>query len=217
MRASRWGVDGHPLRGAFLPAVTLPRRMFAAAAMRFPAPLLVGEPGTLRLTVADVRHRHGQSGDLVFVEVDRVLSQGGTDRVTERQTIVYRDAGGRVAPVQPEPGEVFEDAWHPGPVDLFRFSAVTFNAHRIHYDLPYAQGEEGYPGLVVHGPFTAAKLCALAAASRPGAAMRGFAFRAAAPLFAGQPVRLRPGATPRTFEARRCDGVAAMTAEADFA
>ncbi len=212
------GTDGHPRRGGFLPAIHLPRRMFAAASLRFPAPLVLGAPGALIMTVAEIRHRPGKAGDLVFVEVDRSLVQDGVERVSERQTIIYRGAGAPVPPVTPAPLRERRGAepWCPGPVELFRFSAVTFNAHRIHYDLPYAQAEEGYPALVVHGPLTAAKLCALAARSEPGRAMAHFSFRAAAPIFAGQTVLLAPAAAPGAVEAVRCDNVIAMTAQAGF-
>ncbi len=209
--------DGHPQRGGFMPPVRLPRRMFAAASFRFVAALTLEAEAELRLTIADVRHRSGSAGDLVFVDVERSLAQAGLDRVIERQTIVYRGAGEPAAAIEPAaalPGTGI--VWAPGPVDLFRFSAVTFNAHRIHYDAAYAQREEGYPGLVVHGPFTAAKLCALAARGHPGMRMRSFEFRANAPLFAGQPIRLQPGTEPGTVEAIRCDGVTAMRALAGF-
>ena len=210
------GADGHPRRGGLLPPVRLPRRMFAAAAMTFDAPLEVGGPAELSLTVAEVRHRAGKTGDLVFVEVDRVLSQDGVQRLSERQTIVYRGLGAATPPVAPTdlPPHRNAEVWTPGPVDLFRFSAVTFNSHRIHYDLPYATGEEGYPGLVVHGPFTAARLFALARA-RAGKDLRTFSFRAVAPLFAGQPIYLAPGAEDGDVQALRCDGAVAMTARAE--
>lgn len=209
------GPDGHPRRGGLLPPVRLPRRMFAAASMTFVAPLKLDAPAELSITVADVRHRAGKAGDLVFVEVDRRLSQEGAERLTERQTIVYRGLGDpapSVGLIDPPPRR---DAivWAPGPVDLFRFSAVTFNAHRIHYDLPYATGEEGYPGLVVHGPFTAAKLFALAR-TRAGRPVRRFEFRAVAPLFAGQPIYLTAGEAEGEMRAIRCDGAVAMTAKA---
>ncbi len=219
-RAEDLGPDGHPRRGpGLLPPVSLPRRMFAASAMRFAAPITLGLPAELRLTVSDVQHRAGKSGDLVFVEVDRVITQDGHACVTERQTLVYRDAGDSapaIVPIATAPVEGSE-VWTPGPADLFRFSAVTFNAHRIHYDLPYARDEEGYPGLVVHGPFTAAKLAALASAQHP---LKAFSFRAVAPLFADQPVRLSPrGApgrgAPGAYEAIRCDGVVAMLAQVE--
>jgi 3-methylfumaryl-CoA hydratase len=211
----RLGPDGHPLRGqGILPPVRLERRMFAAATMSFIAPLELGAPAELTLTLAEVRHRSGRSGDLVFVEVDRVLTQDGAERLRERQTIVYRAAGERTAPVEPrdtpEPAEAAR--WTPSPVELFRFSAATFNSHRIHYDLPYARDVEGYPGLVVHGPLTAARLFAYAT-SRIGP-IAHFTFRAQAPLFAGQPILLAPGEGPGQVHAIRCDGTVAMTAEA---
>lgn len=214
-RADGLGADGHPLRDAgLLPPVTLPRRMFASAAMRFTEPLVLGKEAQMTLTVADVKHRAGKTGDLVFVEVDRVVTQEGRERLSERQTLVYRDAGGRVPAVEPfeTHGAAAEADWTPGPVDLFRFSAATFNSHRIHYDLPYARDEEGYPDLVVQGPFTAVKLYDFAARAHPTAAARSFSFRASAPLFAGQPVRLAAGAKPGEVEAVRCDGAIAMTA-----
>lgn len=208
------GPDGHPRKGGFLPAVTLPRRMFAASNITFEAPIETGYEGQLTSTVADVTHKSGRSGDLVFVEVDRVLVQEGTVRVSERQSYVYRGEGeGGPVPMpqpaaQPPEGEV----WQPNEVNLFRFSAATFNSHRIHYDLPYTTGVEGYPALVVHGPFTAAKLAALAA--RDGA-LASFSFRAMAPIFLGQPVYLRK--TPDgAVEAVRCDGATAMRAEVTY-
>jgi 3-methylfumaryl-CoA hydratase len=209
--------DGHPRRGGLLPPVRLPRRMFAAATMAFTEPLTLDAPAELTLTVADVRHRAGKTGDLVFVEVDRLITQHDRERLTERQTIVYRSAGGITQPVVPTdlPPHRDADVWTPGPVDLFRFSAATFNSHRIHYDLPYAKAEEGYPGLVVHGPLTAARLFAFARA-RAGRAVRRFEFRAMAPLFAGQPIYLAPGSEAGDVQAIRCDGAVAMSAVARF-
>jgi len=170
--------------------------------------------------IVDVAHKDGRSGELVFLELEKTISQGGEVCVVERQTIVYRGDGGKVPPVEPAPeaGASGDAVWRPGPVDLFRFSAVTFNGHRIHYDAPYATGVEGYPGLVVHGPFTASKLCRLAAGLRPGTAMHGFAFRAAAPLFCDQPVRLKAedGEGGLALSAVRQDGKVAVTAQASF-
>lgn len=210
---ARIGPDGHPLRGDFLPAVSLPRRMFAGAETEFLAPLVLGQEAERHSRIADVKHRAGKAGDLVFVEVAIEIRQGGATCLRERQSIVYRDAGGATPAVQPAPVAAQGETWTPGPVDLFRFSAVTFNSHRIHYDQRYAREEEGYPDLVVHGPFTALKLCGLAA--RAGA-LRGFAFRAQAPLFVGQPVVLvdKAGAGERSLEAVRCDGAIAMAATA---
>ncbi|MDB5583578.1 MAG: 3-methylfumaryl-CoA hydratase [Bradyrhizobium sp.] len=211
------GLDGHPRRGGFMPPIPLPRRMFAATAFRFEAPLLLDWEAEVEVRIADVTHKSGRTGDLVFVIVDRTVTQAGAVRVTERQTIVYRDAGDTPvslsvpaddAELMPADGEI----WYPGSVNLFRFSAVTFNGHRIHYDVPYATGVEGYPALVVQGPFTAARLAMLAA--RDGD-LAGFAFRAQLPLFVDQPVRLvRTG--PGEFEALRCDGAVATSARASY-
>jgi 3-methylfumaryl-CoA hydratase len=211
------GPDGHPRRGGLLPPVRLPRRMFGAAVMTFVEPLTLDEEGELSITVVDVRHRSGKTGDLVFVDVDRRISQDRRERISEHQTIVYRGLGDAVAAIEPTdlPPRRDAEVWLPTPVDLFRFSAVTFNSHRIHYDQPYATGEEGYPGLVVHGPFTAAKLFALAQA-RAQRDIRRFEFRAVAPLFVGQPIYLAQGAEDGEVQALRCDGAVAMNAKAVF-
>ena len=212
--ADQLGDDGHPKRGGFLPPVTLVRRMFASAQMQFGSPLALGRNAERISSVFDVAHKAGRSGDLVLVQVDHSIIQDGEKKVSERQTIVYRDAGGSVPPIQPAvvPVEAGDVEWQPRAVDLFRFSAVTFNSHRIHYDLPYATGEEGYPALVVHGPFTAVKLFGRARGKgRPSA----FSFRAAAPIFLGQPVIFR-AAADGSFRAIRADGVDAMIAKADY-
>lgn len=209
-RDEELGPDGHPKRGAFLPDITLPRRMFAAADIVFEAPLVPEAEARMVATIADVTHKRGKSGDLVFVEVDRTISQGGAVCVRERQSYVYRDLGDPVP--LPIPGKVQSgEVWKPDSVSLFRFSAATFNSHRIHYDLPYAIEAEGYPALVVHGPFTAAKLAGLAA--RKGA-LRRFAFRAQAPLFLGQPIYLEDNGSE--VRALRCDGVTAMSAKVEY-
>jgi 3-methylfumaryl-CoA hydratase len=205
------GDDGHPKRGGFLPAITLPRRMFASANMLFEAPLLLGEEAQCASTIVDVSHKSGRSGDLVFVEVSRRLKQRGVVRVRERQSYVYRgDAAPTPLPVV-DGEDIAGETWAPTVVNLFRFSAATFNGHRIHYDQPYATQVEGYPALVVHGPFIAAKLAGLAGRGR---ALASFAFRAQAPLFLGQPVRLQDAGAE--MRAVRCDGAVAMTATVTF-
>ena len=219
---SALGPDGHPPRGAFMPPVTLPRRMFAGSDVQFLRPLAIGQAVTRVSRIAAVDHRHGKTGHLVFVRVAMTLSQSGEPCIEEEQTIVYRAAGARVPPVQDAPrqpladGQTAED-WLPTPVELFRYSSVTFNGHRIHYDLPYTVNEEGYPGLVVHGPLTATRLCDFAGrlAGRP---LTRFTFRGEAPAFVGQPIRLvgsvRDGAV--AVRAERADGVTAMSATASF-
>jgi len=204
------GPDGHPRRGLFLPPIALPRRMFASAELRFEAPLALGEAAELSTTITDLRRRSGRSGELVLMDTERRLTQAGALKILERQTAAYREAGAPT-PAVAETWTGEGELWRPRPVDLFRFSAATYNSHRIHYDQPYAREEEGYPELVVHGPFTAAKLCGLARslASKP---LKAFSFRAQAPLFVGQAVRLRGGQDAGTVEAVRCDGQVAMTA-----
>ena len=206
------GPDGHPKRGGdgLMPPITLPRRMFAAGALEFREPLALGQDAELNLTIADVRHRSGRSGDLVFVEVDRTLTQAGRIRIQERQTIVYRDVGEPTPAVVPAAeAPAGDETWTPTAVDLFRYSAATFNSHRIHYDRPYATEEEGYPGLVVQGPFTASKLFAFAKARLAGAPLQ-FGFQARSPLFEGQPVCLSSGDSAGQAQAARCDGAICM-------
>lgn len=200
------GADGHPTRGGFLPGITLPRRMFAASKLEFGAPLLLETDARLVSRIADVNHKRGRSGALVFVEVERTIEQNGKVSVREQQSLVYRGEGEPTALPEALPILPAGEVWFPNAVNLFRFSAATFNAHRIHYDLDYAREIEGYPALVVHGPFTATKLAALAMRNGP---LKRFSFRALAPLFLGQPIYLR-FAGADTVEAVRCDGVVAM-------
>ena len=208
------GPDGHPKKGGFVPDIALPRRMFAASEMTFERPLDIGAQAELSSTIIDVTHKSGRSGDLVFVDVERVLSQRSEERVRERQTYVYRGQGTSGQLSLPCPADKAPDGevWQPSEVNLFRFSAATFNAHRIHYDLPYARDVEGYPALVVHGSFTAARLAALAERKGP---LASFAFRAKAPLFLGQPVYLRR-LSETEVEAVRCDGMTAMAATVGY-
>jgi 3-methylfumaryl-CoA hydratase len=215
--AETLGADGHPRRGGLMPPVRLPRRMFAASVIDFSEPLALDEAAELSITIADVRHRAGKTGDLVFVETDRRLTQEGRTRLAERQTIVFRGLGERTPPVvaaDPLPSAPGAETWSPRTADLFRFSAATFNSHRIHYDLPYTRDEEGYPDLIVHGPFTAARLFGFARGRATGP-IRRFSFRALSPLFAGQPILLAPGEGPGEVQAIRADGAVSMTARAD--
>jgi 3-methylfumaryl-CoA hydratase len=206
------GPDGHPRRGIFLPPIALPRRMFASSTLTFEAPLELGKPAELTSSIKDLRRRSGrQSGEMVLMDQTRELTQGGVVKLTETQTIVYREMGDPTPAVADTGAGGEGELWLPNTVDLFRYSAATYNGHRIHYDQAYAKAEEGYPDLVVHGPFTAAKLCDLAArtAGRP---LKTFSFRAQAPLFVNQPVRLRAGEEANTVVAVRCDGQVAMSA-----
>lgn len=210
------GPDGHPKRGDFLPNVFLSRRMFAAADLTFHAPLTLGAEAKMVSTIISVNHKSGRSGDLVFVKVQREISQDEKLCVTEVQTIVFRPEGDPVPPI-PVVKQLKTDCevWTPGPVQLFRFSAMTYNAHRIHYDLPYATTEEGYPGLVVHGPFTAIKLLDYAC-RKEGRPAHHYSFRGVAPLFTTQEILLSRGDESNQFEATRCDGAIAMVADVEF-
>ena len=181
------GPDGHPARGGFLPPVPLPRRMWAGGAVEFHAPIKIGDVVTRRSVIEDVTVKHGRSGALCFVTVRHHVSSGGRSALTERQDIVYRDVTRKTsAAIGPAPdkaprGAHSMDVAASAPF-LFRYSALTFNGHRIHYDAPYAQNEESYPGLVIHGPIQATMLCQFAADLR-GTAPKEFHFRSLAPIF----------------------------------
>jgi 3-methylfumaryl-CoA hydratase len=212
--------DGHPQRGGFLPPIPYPRRMFAGARMKALAPLVIGEPAERIGTVRDVALKSGKSGALAFVTVEYRFVQRGVTCIEEEQDIVYREPGPPVpAPVAAELPPLAEGAWScslvPDTRLLFRFSALTFNAHRIHYDRPYAMAEEGYPGLVVHGPLTALLLLDLVRrnSTRPVA---GFMFRGLAPLFDGHVLRLvgRLVDDSVELEAQGADGRIALAATA---
>lgn len=205
------GPDGHPARGGFYPPVSLPRRMFAGAEMQFHRPLIAGVPAMQMRVLEAIDLKRGRSGDLLLGRVRIEIWQEGEKALEELQTIVWRDGGAAVdLPVPASPPPVGDAAFTATAVQLFLFSAATANAHRIHYDLGYARDVEAYPALVVHGPLVAAQLLGLWE-RRHGPARR-FAFRALAPLFAGQPVSLR--ASDDGLAALRCDGTVAVTAEA---
>ncbi|MFE3739001.1 MaoC family dehydratase N-terminal domain-containing protein [Streptomyces sp. NPDC059134] len=220
---SELGPDGHPRRGGFLPPVRLPRRMWAGGALRFMAPLRTGVPVRRTSILADVRESEGRSGPLVFVTVDHKLRQEGAPVLTERQDLVYRGApvtppaARERAPEDTPPPGLWQRALVPDPVLLFRYSALTFNAHRIHYDRPYACEEEGYPGLVVHGPLTATLLLDLYLRRRPGARVTGFRFRGVRPAFDGRELTLHatPTGTGADLYAADDRGRTVMSAEVD--
>ncbi|WP_417722328.1 FAS1-like dehydratase domain-containing protein [Salipiger sp.] len=179
------GTDGHPARGGFLPPVPLPRRMWAGGAFEFHAAPRIGETITRRSVIEDVTMKEGRTGTLCFVTVTHHVSAGDRALITERQDIVYRNADAPGAPKktpEPAPAGASSKEIAATPVLLFRYSALTFNGHRIHYDQPYVTGEEGYPGLIIHGPIQATMLAQYAADLR-GAAPARFTFRSLSPIF----------------------------------
>jgi 3-methylfumaryl-CoA hydratase len=223
VRNSQVGPDGHPARGDFLPPVPLPRRMFAGRRVRFLTDLRVGDEMRRESTIRGVTVKQGRTGQMVFVTVQTDISSPRALAITEEQDIVYREApeaGAPPPPPQPAPAKA---AWRntvtPDEVMLFRYSAVTFNGHRIHYDHPYVTGAEGYPGLVMNGGLTTLLTVELARrnSSRPLAAV---ASRNVRPMFANRPITFggEPSADGKTAKLWAADdtGALALTAEAEF-
>lgn len=219
---ARIGPDGHPQRGGFFPPVELQRRMFAGEQATFHAPLIIGEPATRTGTISKLEEKEGRSGRLVLATAYYRIEQGGRLCIEDYHNAVYLAGGGQT----PAPGaDDFTppaDAWHrkikADPVLLFRYSALTFNSHRIHYDSDYARNEEGYPALVVQGPLTALLLAELARTNM-GKRMTAYSFRGRAPVFEPWPFHLvgQPGDGGAVeLQAVRNDGVVAMTATAEF-
>jgi 3-methylfumaryl-CoA hydratase len=216
------GRDGHPRRGGFLPPVPLPRRMWAGGRLAFEADLPVGEPAERVSEVVEVALREGRTGPLVFVTVRHTLTGGRGRAVVEEHDIVYREDP-RPGDAAPAPKAAPADAaWsrevNPDPVLLFRYSALTFNGHRIHYDRSYATGVEGYPGLVVHGPLMATLMLDLARRERPGDRLARFEFRALAPVFDTAPFTVagRPEGSGAALWVAGPGGALAMSGSAEF-
>lgn len=222
-RQSEIDIDGHPRRGGFLPPVPLPRRMWAGGRLNFDASIALGTEITRRSTIAEVTAKAGSTGNMVFVTVHHEIASASGTAIREEQDIVYREA--------PKPGSAVPTGQNeaapcdstrrfmPDPTQLFRFSALTFNAHRIHYDRDYCRDAEGYPGLVMQGPFIATLLVDHLMRFKPGAKLRAFKFRAQQPLFDTAPFDLclkqRDGGAD--LWALDPEGRKAMTAEAEFA
>ncbi len=187
------GADGHPVADIDLP----PRRMWASSDVRFLAPIRVGARVDRRSRVIDRIMKQGSSGRLLFLTVEHIMLTEGAVAVEEMRSIVYREAAASAPPqrslspsVDLPPDAPWRRSLIPSPALLFRYSALTFNSHRIHYDLPYARDVEGYPGLVVHGPLMATLLLDLADRELGPNRLTRFAFRAMAPAFADAPLSL---------------------------
>lgn len=217
---SQLSSDGHPQRGGFMPPIPLPRRMFAGSRMTFHAPLRLAASAVRESVIRDIAMKHGKSGTLAFVTVESAIMQDGVVCIEEEQDIVYRAPSAPVAaPPSVSLGDAPADCWTrdvvPDPRLLFRFSALTFNAHRIHYDREYAMRDEGYPGLVVHGPLNAVLLANLVRehTSRP---IVQFSFRGVSPVFDVAPYRLLARTTGDQVhcEVVTAGGTVALTATA---
>ncbi|NML87640.1 hypothetical protein HHL26_00960 [Sphingobium sp. TB-6] len=222
------GEDGHPRRdptsSSFLPPVPLPRRMWASSKVEFLHPLRIGETVKRRSRVKAITPKQGGSGPLVFLEVEHETTSEDRVAVREVQSIVYRAAAPEGAPAAPPPGPELKglDGWSatrtltPSEPLLFRFSALTFNSHRIHYDLPYATAEEGYRGLVVHGPLIATLLLDLAQRAFGEQPLSRFSFRAMSPAICGDALHLalREGEAGLELMALASDGRQVMAATA---
>ncbi|MBM08273.1 MAG: acyl-CoA dehydrogenase [Magnetovibrio sp.] len=218
------GSDGHVKLGGFLPPVGLPRRMWAGGRIEFIRPLCIGDTARRLSTIKSVDYKRGKSGELVFVVVGHEIFAMDQLAIKEEHNIVYREAHepGKSSPVTKRAPETAK--WSreisPDPVLLFRYSALTFNGHRIHYDRPYALNEEGYPGLVVHGPLIATLLMDLCCQENPSSSLVSFDYRAISPLFDIETFTVNgtPGDDNKTaslWAANHTGGVA-MQAEAQF-
>jgi hydroxyacyl-ACP dehydratase HTD2-like protein with hotdog domain len=210
------GPDGHPLVGRFLPPIPDRRRMFAGGRFTVREPMRFGDVVTRRAELATTAVKHGRTGELLFVTVRHTFLRDGTELAVEEQDLVYRSGDPAARPATPsfEPPEATAHWMLPvtaDPVLLFRFSALTYNAHRIHYDEPYTTRVEGHPGLVVHGPLLA--LLCLEMPRRAGREVREFAFRARSPVYAGQPFVVC-GEPSGDLRIAAPGGVTAMTVDA---
>jgi 3-methylfumaryl-CoA hydratase len=214
--AAATGPDGHWGRGIFQPPAD-GRRMWAGGRVTWRRPLVVGEPVERLSTVKAVSAKQGRSGPLVFVTTEHRYGGASDVAVVEEQDLVYRAGAATGAPPPAPPSAAWRREWRADPVLLFRYSALTFNGHRIHYDQAYAREVEGYAGLVVHGPLLATLLLDLVRRERPEAVVRSFAFRALAPVLADRPFAVcgvPQGGGARLWVEER--GQLRMTAEVTF-
>ncbi|MDJ0951981.1 MAG: MaoC family dehydratase N-terminal domain-containing protein [Alphaproteobacteria bacterium] len=222
---STLGPDGHPERGGFLPPIALQRRMFAGARTVFHRPLRAGEAIRREGEVASIEPKEGRSGALVVVLVRFHIHGEDGLALEEELDLIYRDGAAPARTRTKSDPAIAAPDWRrtitPDPVTLFRYSALTFNGHRIHYDRTYAMEEEGYPGLVVHGPLIATYLAELCRDNTDDRPLARFGFRARRPLFDTAPFEVTgvmdPDGRGCHLEALDPDGAVAMTAEASFA
>ncbi len=223
VRRSGLGADGHPSKGGFLPPVTRPRRMWAGGRIKYLADVSVGADAAKRSKILKVEQKTGKRGSLCFVTVEHTITSGGVACIVEEQDIVYREPpppGAAAAPERYDAQAQWTQNVTPDTTLLFRYSALTFNGHRIHYDQPYARNEEGYPDLVVHGPLISTLLQGFAIAHGGGRRMSAFEYRGVSPLFVSRAFTLEGNTREDgalSVWARGPDGELAMSGVASFA
>jgi 3-methylfumaryl-CoA hydratase len=214
------GLDGHPIVNELFDSEAYPRRMFAGARISWPGTAHVGEQLTRRSRVANVVTKEGRSGSLLFLTVENEIYEQGNLVIREEQDLVYRAAAGSSPAAPSSGGDVDQQTWTWSlpitidPVSLFRFSALTYNAHRIHYDRAYATQTEGYPSLVVHGPLQAISLAELCRRFEPESSLASFSFRAQKPAFEGAPLRFCGRHEGDEIELAALDGTGHVTVSA---
>lgn len=219
------GYDGHAALGGFLPPVPLPRRMWAGSRLKFHAPMRIGRELKKVSTIKSIKAKNGRSGQLVFITVGHQVFDGDTFGIDEEHDIVYREEANPDVPVSAPPrapdSSSFSRNIDPDPVLLFRYSALTFNGHRIHYDQPFCVNLESYKGLIVHGPLIATLLLDLLRREKPDAIVRSFEFRSVSTVYENETfsVHGEPKEDGKTFRlwTRRQDGTLATQAKATIA
>ncbi|MDO5668354.1 MAG: itaconyl-CoA hydratase [Alcaligenaceae bacterium] len=213
------GDDGHPARGGFLPPADNRNRMWAGGRLTFVSDMVIGKEAERITTIKAVVEKEGRTGKLLFVTLEHVYEQEGKICIIEEQDIVYREPSPpKLVGDEPAPEAEWSQEVEPNSVMLFRYSAVTFNGHRIHYDYPYANGVEGYPGLVVHGPLIATKVLQAFTEEHPEKLVTQFSFRGVRPLIGPEPFKVE-GAVVELNSAKlwaQQGGTVAQKAEIQF-
>lgn len=221
-KLSEAGSDGHAKTGDFIPDTGLPRRMWAGGRIAFHRPVKIGDAVERRTRIEKITRKEGRSGRLVFVSLLHDISDAEGSAITEEQDLVYREPpriGEAAPPHDDAPGNAgWRRTVEPDPVLLLRYSALTFNSHRIHYDHPYVTAVEGYPGLVVHGPLLATLMADIACLHNKGRRMTRFSFRGRAPVICGEPFDIAGRSDGESGTRMWIDagGIYAMEAAASF-
>lgn len=216
---SKIDVDGHPVRGDFLPPIPLPRRMWAGSRIQYHQPMKMGQTIQKTSTIKDIKIKEGKSGSLAFVTVKHEYQNSSGLALTEEQDLVYRDPPPSMTSIPernpaPTPAQWTQSVATSTPL-LFRYSSVTFNAHKIHYDEPYAKEVEGYPGLVVHGQLIATFLLQSLQQAHPEKTLASFNFKAVSPLFCGETLQAQGALSPEGADLWACTDQGGLTMQAN--